>query len=177
MCIRDRPLPVWPTLFPNTALFPKMPCPKQTAVKIPPAWPTSFSRASGLAPAAAMSRSCRPYSFSFREMRLATVSYTHLDVYKRQKIYLPVSVRADVTGSVAMNTAPKQKPPSTRCSYLSLIHISLVDVLIIIHRIFRNLNLSIRTRNEIHVLAFGQFNDELFDERSHILVGDNLRCV
>ena len=23
------------------ALFPKMPCPKQTAVKIPPAWPTS----------------------------------------------------------------------------------------------------------------------------------------
>ena len=36
---------------------------------------------------------------------------------RNPKIYLPVSVRADVTGSVAMNTAPKQKPPSTRCSY------------------------------------------------------------
>ena len=30
---------------------------------------------------------------------------------------IPVSVRADVTGSVAINTAPKQKPPNTRCSY------------------------------------------------------------
>ena len=32
-------------------------------------------------------------------------------------MYLPFSVRALVTGSVAMKTAPKQKPPSIICSY------------------------------------------------------------
>ena len=35
-------------------------------------------------------------------------------------MYLPVSVRADVTGSVAINTAPKQNPPKIRCSYHSI---------------------------------------------------------
>ena len=39
-------------------------------------------------------------------------------------MYLPVSVRAEVTGSVAMNTAPKQKPPSTRCSYHGMLAIA-----------------------------------------------------
>src|SRR5574344_482677 len=36
---------------------------------------------------------------------------------KKPKMYLPFSVLADVTGSVAINTAPKQKPPRARCSY------------------------------------------------------------
>ena len=30
-------------------------------------------------------------------------------------IHFPVSVRAEVTGSVAMNTAPKQNPPMMMC--------------------------------------------------------------
>ena len=35
-------------------------------------------------------------------------------------IHLPVSVLADVTGSVAMKTAPKQKPPRMSCSHHSI---------------------------------------------------------
>ena len=48
-----------------------------------------------------------------------------------------------------------------------------VDVLVVVHGVFRNLNLCIRTRNEVHVLTLGQCNDKLFDERSHVLVGDH----
>lgn len=40
-------------------------------------------------------------------------------------MYLPLSVRAEVTGSVAINTAPKQKPPRTRCSYQGMLAIAL----------------------------------------------------
>ena len=36
---------------------------------------------------------------------------------KKPYIHFPISVRADVTGSVAINTAPKAKPPKKRCSY------------------------------------------------------------
>ena len=32
-------------------------------------------------------------------------------------LYLPHSVLGEVTGSVAMKTAPKQKPPKRMCSY------------------------------------------------------------
>ena len=32
-------------------------------------------------------------------------------------MYFPFSVLADVTGSVAIKTAPKQNPPRMRCSY------------------------------------------------------------
>ena len=36
---------------------------------------------------------------------------------RKPKIHRPASVIAAETGSVAMNTMPKAKPPSTRCQY------------------------------------------------------------
>ena len=47
---------------------------------------------------------------------------------RNPKIYLPLSVRAEVTGSVAINTAPKQKPPRTRCSYQGICAIVLFSM-------------------------------------------------
>ena len=52
-----------------------------------------------------------------------------------------------------------------------------VDILIVIHFVRRNLNLCIRTGNEIHVLTGRQCNDELLDEGSHVLVADNSTFV
>ena len=60
------------------------------------------------------------------------------------------------------------------CRQILLPDKGLVDVLVVIHGEFRNLNLRIRTGDEVHVLALGQCHDKLFDKRSHVLVGDNL---
>ena len=85
-----------------------------------------------------------------------------------------VGHRIGTDGFFVIAALQAQQTEFLPCRQILITDKALVDVLIIIHRIFRNLNLRIRTRNEIHVLAFGQCNDELFDERSHILVGDNL---
>ena len=85
-----------------------------------------------------------------------------------------VGHRIGTDGFFVIAALQAQQTEFLPCRQILITDKALVDILIIIHRIFRNLNLRIRTRNEIHVLAFGQCNDELFDERSHILVGDNL---
>ena len=50
---------------------------------------------------------------------------------------------------------------------------ALINVLIIIHWEFRYLDLCVRTRDKVHVFAFRQCHDKLFDKCSHILVGDH----
>ena len=47
---------------------------------------------------------------------------------------------------------------------------ALINVLVVIHFKFRNLNLSIRTRDKVHVSTFRQLHFELFDKSSHVLV-------
>ena len=49
----------------------------------------------------------------------------------------------------------------------------LVDILVVIHCVCRNLDLGIRTRQEVHVFTLRQRHDKLFDESSHVLVGDD----
>src|SRR5574344_1814210 len=51
---------------------------------------------------------------------------------------------------------------------------ALVDVLVIVHLVCRNLDLRIASRHEIHVLTRGQLYDKLFDKRCNVLVGDDL---
>ena len=49
----------------------------------------------------------------------------------------------------------------------------LVDILVVIHCVCRNLDLGIRTRQEVHVFTLRQRHDKLFDESSHVLVGND----
>ena len=49
----------------------------------------------------------------------------------------------------------------------------LVNILVIIHGISRNLYLCIRTGDEVHVLTGRQCNDKLLDKGCHVLVGDD----
>ena len=44
----------------------------------------------------------------------------------------------------------------------------------IVQVVLRNTDLRIRARDEVHMLAGRQFHLELFDERSHVAVADNL---
>ncbi len=52
-----------------------------------------------------------------------------------------------------------------------------VYVLVVVHREFWNLDLSVRARDEVHVFSFRKGNDEFLDEGGHVLVGDNCTFI
>ena len=60
------------------------------------------------------------------------------------------------------------------CRQIFLANQFFVDVFVVIHRVFGNLDLRVRTGDEVHVFAGRQCYDEFFDESGHVLVRDNL---
>ena len=50
---------------------------------------------------------------------------------------------------------------------------ALIDVLVVVHREGRNLDLCIGSRLKVHVLSRRQLHFELFDERCHVAVADH----
>jgi len=49
----------------------------------------------------------------------------------------------------------------------------LVNVFVVVHGECWYLDLCVRSGDEVHVFAFWQFDNELFDKRSYVLVGDD----
>ena len=60
------------------------------------------------------------------------------------------------------------------CTKIFFANERLVKIFVIVNAVVcRNLDLSIRARNEVHVLARRQRHLKLFDERRHVIVGNN----
>ena len=59
------------------------------------------------------------------------------------------------------------------CGQIFVADECLIDVLVVVHLVFRDANLGVASGDEVHMLAGWELDDELLDERRDVLVGDD----
>ena len=110
-------------------------------------------------------------SLILRFERRSSDTYSQHDAVTLSRI---VGHRISTDGRFVVAALQAEQTEFLPCRKIFVTDQALVDVLIIIHREGRNLDLGIRTRHKVHVFARRQSHDKLFDKRSHVLVRDHL---
>ena len=84
-----------------------------------------------------------------------------------------VGHRVGTDGGLGIHALEREQAELLPCGQILVADETLVDVLVVVHRECGNLDLSVRTGDEVHVGTLRQLHLELLDEGSHVLVADH----
>jgi len=84
-----------------------------------------------------------------------------------------VGHRVSTYGRLRVDTLQREEAKLLPCRQILVADKAFIDILVIIHRECRNLDLCIRTRQEVHMGTGRKLHFEFLDKGSHVFVGDN----